>query len=130
SALALHCDWRLTALARSSLAFLVTAAIARRRAVRLLFHWPRTLWVRSAVGSLSMLFTFYALAHLPIATAVTLTNTFPLWVTLLAWPVLGARPTAAVGLALVSAILGVVLIEKPHVGDIRPASLAALFSAL
>jgi drug/metabolite transporter (DMT)-like permease len=130
SALADRCDWRFTVFARSGLAFAFTAALAWRGAVRLIFRWPRTLWVRSVVGSGSMLFTFYALAHLPIATAVTLFNTFPLWVTLLAWPVLGMRPTAGVALALLSAVLGVALIEQPHAGDIRPASLAALFAAV
>ena len=125
-----RCDWRFTTLARSGLVFLFTIAIARRQAVRVLFRWPRTLWFRSIVGSVSMLFTFYALSKLEIATAVTLFNTFPVWVTLLAWPVLGMRPTTGVGLALLSAILGVALIEKPFTGDVRVESLAALFAAL
>jgi drug/metabolite transporter (DMT)-like permease len=125
-----RCDWRFTTLARSGLVFLFTAAIARRQAVRVLFRWPRTLWFRSIVGSISMLFTFYALANLPIATAVTLFNTFPVWVTLLAWPVLGMRPTTGVGLALLSAILGVALIEKPYGGEVRIESLAALVAAV
>lgn len=130
SKLAERCDWRFTTLARSGLVFLFTAAIARRQAVRVLFRWPRTLWFRSIVGSMSMLFTFYAIANLPIATAVTLFNTFPVWVTLLAWPVLGMRPSTGVGLALLSAILGVALIEKPYTGEVRVESLAALFAAL
>jgi drug/metabolite transporter (DMT)-like permease len=128
-ALADRCDWRVVAVARSGIAFLLTTAIAIRGGVHLVFHWPRTLWMRSIVGSLSMLFTFYALASINLATATTLFNTMPLWVTLLAWPVLGERPTAAVGLALLSAIIGIVLIEQPHAGDVRPASLAALFAA-
>lgn len=125
-----RCDWRFTTLARSGLVFLFTAAIAQRQAVRVLFRWPRTLWFRSIVGSVSMLFTFYALANLPIATAVTLFNTFPVWVTLLAWPVLGMRPTTGVAFALLSAIAGVALIEKPYTGDVRIESLAALVAAL
>jgi drug/metabolite transporter (DMT)-like permease len=76
-----------------------------------------------------MLFTFYALSRLHLATATTLFSTMPLWVTLLAWPVLGERPTGAIGVALLCAIGGVALIEQPHAGDIRTASLAALFAA-
>lgn len=125
-----RCDWRFSTLARSGLVFLFTAAIARRQAVRVLFRWPWTLWFRSIVGSMSMLFTFYALARLEMATAVTLFNTFPVWVTLLAWPVLGMRPTTGVCLALLSAILGVALIEKPYTGDVRIESLAALVASL
>jgi drug/metabolite transporter (DMT)-like permease len=88
-----------------------------------------------------MLFTFYALANLPVATAVTLFNTFPIWVTMLAWPVLGERPSAAFAVALVSGIAGVVLIEHGKavndgmaiagtIGPIRGAVAAALFAAL
>lgn len=77
-----------------------------------------------------MLLTFYAMKELPVSTLLTLTNTFPIWVTLLAWPVLGERPTAAFGLALVSGICGVYLIENPQDGPIRPATFAALGSAM
>jgi drug/metabolite transporter (DMT)-like permease len=38
-------------------------------------------------------------------------NTFPIWVTLLAWPVLGERPSPGFLLALASGVAGVVLIE-------------------
>jgi drug/metabolite transporter (DMT)-like permease len=73
-----------------------------------------------------MLLAIFALTHLHVGTAVTLTNTFPLWVTLLAWPALGQRPTAGILLALLSGIFGVVLIEMPARGEFRWASAAAL----
>src|SRR6185295_11211876 len=56
-------------------------------------------------------------------------NTFPLWVTLLAWPVLRHRPSLGVALALLSGIAGVVLIERPDRGEFRAASLCALAAA-
>jgi drug/metabolite transporter (DMT)-like permease len=124
-----RCDWRLPALARAGLVLLFTAALACARRVRLTLLGTRTLWVRSVTGSVSMLLTFYALTHLPVATAVTLTNTFPLWVTLLAWPVLGQRPTPGVALALLSGIAGVCLIEQPQEGEFRQASAFALAAA-
>jgi drug/metabolite transporter (DMT)-like permease len=140
-ALAGRCDWRLVAIARGGIAFALTAWLARVGGVRVLFRWPRTLWMRSVVGSFSMLFTFYALSRLPVATAVTLFNTFPIWVTLLAWPVLGERPSPGFMLALAGGVAGVVLIECGETaadaeslvataGTIRTAILAALFAAL
>src|SRR5256885_1310630 len=89
-----RCDWRVTAIARSAIAFILTAWLARAGGVRLRFWRPGTLWMRSVVGSVSLLFSFYALSNLHVSMAYTLLNTFPLWVTLLAWPVLGERPTA------------------------------------
>jgi drug/metabolite transporter (DMT)-like permease len=134
-----RCDWRIIAVFRGGIAFLLTTLLARSAGVQLVFRWPVTLWMRSIVGSVSMLFTFYALANLPVATAVTLFNTFPIWVTLLAWPVLGERPTAGFILALTSGIAGVVLIEYGKApaegavaiaGMIRPAVAAALLAAV
>lgn len=123
-------DWRLSALARAGLVFLLAVAIARVRGITLYWKATPILWVRSITGSVSMLLTFYALTHLHVATAVTLTNTFPLWVTLLAWPYLGQRPTFGVALALISGIAGVVLIERPDQGEFRLASMTALLAAI
>jgi drug/metabolite transporter (DMT)-like permease len=129
-ALGERCDWRITAVARASLVFLFTLLIALRRGTRLVVWRPRTLWVRSIAGSVSMLLTFYAMARLPVGTLLTLTNTFPLWVTLLAWPVLGERPTPLFAIALVSSVAGVALIEGPESATIRPATISALLASL
>jgi drug/metabolite transporter (DMT)-like permease len=125
-----RCDWRITALARAGLAFVLTSWLARASGARLRFWRPGTLWMRSLVGSFSLILSFYALSSLHISTAYTLFNTFPLWVTLLAWPVLGERPTTGVGLALISGVLGVYLISNPQDGGIRLESAAALLAAV
>jgi drug/metabolite transporter (DMT)-like permease len=138
--LATRCDWRIIAVARAGIAFALTIWLAQIGGVRVVFRWPATLWMRSIVGSFSMMFTFYALSELPVATAVTLFNTFPIWVTLLAWPVLRERPSAAFALALTNGIAGVVLIEQGKIGNetelltsmvgpIRGAVAAALLAA-
>lgn len=122
-------DWRIPAVARGLIVFLFALAIARLRGVPLVWRGSKVLWMRSLTGSFSMLLTFFALTHHDnISTAVTLTNTFPLWVTLLAWPVLGERPTLATGIALFCGILGVGLIEPPD-SDIRWSSVTALGAA-
>jgi drug/metabolite transporter (DMT)-like permease len=128
-ALGERCDWRITTVARAGLVFLFTLLIALRHGTRLVVWKPRTLWVRSIAGSISMLLTFFAMARLPVGTLLTLTNTFPLWVTLLAWPVLGQRPTPIFVVALFSSVAGVALIEGPESGVIRPATLAALLAS-
>jgi drug/metabolite transporter (DMT)-like permease len=128
-ALGERCDWRITAVVRAGLVFLFTWVIAARRGTRFVVRGPRTLWVRSIAGSISMLLTFYAMARLPVGTLLTLTNTFPLWVTLLAWPVLGHRPTAMFAVALVSGVAGVALIEGPQSTGIRPATVAAILAS-
>src|SRR5262245_21628855 len=104
-------DWRLTALARAGLVFLFALFVAKVSRVPLVWSGPRTLWVRSLTGSVSMLLAFFALTHLHVATAVTLTNAFPLCVTLLAWPAFGQRPSLRVVVALASGITGVALVS-------------------
>lgn len=125
-----RCDWRLPAITRAALVLVLAITVARLQAVRLIWRGTRTLWLRSITGSISMLLTFFALTHMQIGTAVTLTNTFPLWVALLAWPVLRERPTLGTWFALIGGIIGVALIERPDRGDFRWASAAALAASV
>ena len=120
-----RCDWHLVAVARSSLAFAFTLALSLASGVRLVLFRPAVLWMRSVAGSLGVLFAFYALTHLPVSTSLTLSNTVPLWVTLLAWPVLGQRPRASVWVAVGTGLAGIILIQRPEaVGDRLAAALA------
>ncbi|MBV8860097.1 MAG: DMT family transporter [Acidobacteria bacterium] len=124
-----RCDWHIVAVARSLLAFVFTLTLSLLTGVRLVLFRPALLWMRSAAGSLGVLFAFYSLTHLPISTSVTLSNTVPLWVTLLAWPVLGQRPRPSVWAAIGTGLAGIVLIQRPEaVGD-RLAALTALAHA-
>lgn len=125
-----RCDWHLVAVARSSVAFALTLTLSLLTGVRLVLLRPALLWMRSVAGSLGVLFAFYALTHLPVSTSVTLSNTVPLWVTLLAWPVLGHRPRASVWAAIGTGLAGIILIQRPEaVGD-RLAAAMALANAL
>jgi drug/metabolite transporter (DMT)-like permease len=125
-----RCDWHLVAAARGSLAFLFTLALSLAAGVRLVLFRPALLWVRSVAGSLGVLFAFYALTHLPVSTALTLSNTVPVWVTLLAWPVLGQRPRASVWVAVAAGLAGIVLIQRPEAGGERLAAGLALANAV
>ena len=85
------CDWQLVATFRAGLVAVFAAILARLAGAKLVF-WPWRLWVRSVAGSCSMVCTFYSFARLPTADVITLTNTFPIWVTILSWPLYGHCP--------------------------------------
>ncbi|MCA1632189.1 MAG: DMT family transporter [Acidobacteria bacterium] len=125
-----RCDWRLVAVARTSVAFILSATFARATGVRLVVLGPPILWMRSLAGSFGVLCAFYALTHLPISTALTLSNTTPVWVTLLAWPVLSQRPLSSVWLAIAVGIIGIALIQKPEAAGDKLAGLLALGNAV
>jgi drug/metabolite transporter (DMT)-like permease len=125
-----RCEWQVVAAARTSVAFVLSATLAVLTGVRLVWFRPLTLWMRSGAGSVGLLCSFYALTHLPVSTALTLSNTVPVWVTLLAWPALGQRPSRGVWAAVAAGLAGIVLIQRPETAADRWASLAALGSAL
>jgi len=97
--------------------------------VRLVFWRPRTLWMRSIAGSISLVCGFYALTRMPVADVLTVTNMFPVWVALLSWPLLGLVPTAEVWIATAMGLAGVALIQQPHLAAGNPAMIYAVVSS-
>ncbi|CUA86325.1 Uncharacterized membrane protein [Gulbenkiania indica] len=86
---------------------------------------------RSAAGYLSLLLYFYALVHLPIATAVTLNYTSSLFFALLCVWLLRERLSARVSLALVLGFAGIIVLLKPTLsGDAWFAGVMGLGSGL
>ena len=81
-ALGPRCDWFLTAFIRILCTFVFSVGLARLAGAGLVLWRPRTLWVRSISGTISLLCSFYALSRLPVADVLTLTNTYPLWIVL------------------------------------------------
>ncbi len=123
-------DWQLVAVARTLVAFVLSTSLALSTGVRLVFLRPGILWMRSFAGSVGVLCAFYALTHLPISTALTLSNTVPVWVTLLAWPALGQRPAAPVWGAIVAGLCGIALMQRPELVGNRLAGMLAVGNAL
>jgi drug/metabolite transporter (DMT)-like permease len=123
-----ECDWRLVLLARSGLVTVFALSLALIIRARLAFLRPGVLWMRSLAGSCSMVATFYALTRpdFPVSNTLTLTNTFPVWVAVLSWPMVGERPTVGVWLAVLCAVAGVALTQQPHVAGFPLAAWAAL----
>jgi len=125
-----RCEWQIVALSRSLLVVVFVGSAALASGTKLVFWKPRILWMRSLAGSLSLVGTFYALTHFQVSTVLTLTNTFPIWVALLSWPMLGELPSVRVWLAVLSGVAGVWFIQGPEGGGPSTALFIALLSAL
>ena len=108
------CPWQIVALARSLVAFLVSAALVWASGRPPAVLRPATLWMRSLAGSISLVCTFYALSRLHVGDVLTVTNMFPVWVAILSWPLLGDRPGASVWASLALGITGVCLVMEPN----------------
>jgi drug/metabolite transporter (DMT)-like permease len=123
-----RCPWPVVAFSRAVLAFLFASLLVRRAKARFIIWRPRSIWLRSVAGSCSMLLTFYALPRLPLANTAVLTNTAPLWIGLLSWPILGKSPSRGVWAAILLSLVGVAAIQRPE-RDVDPWASAAAAGA-
>jgi drug/metabolite transporter (DMT)-like permease len=125
-----ECPWLIVALARTSLALVFTFTLATVQRTPLIFFGPRTLWVRSLTGSVSLLCSFYAFHHLPPSNTIAITNMFPIWVAVLSWPVLGERPLPVVWVAVVCSVAGAILMNGFASGGTELGATAAFVSSV
>lgn len=91
---------------------------------------PRLHLARGAAGITAMSCGFYALAHLPLATAVAITFTKPLFMIVLAVMFLGESVRWRRWSATAVGFLGVLIMLRPGSGGLEPAMLVALMQAL
>jgi drug/metabolite transporter (DMT)-like permease len=75
-------------------------------------HWQTHLW-RGLAGGTALWLYFYAITHLPLATAVSLNYTSPLFLTLYGSRHLGERAGYRLRLALLAGFAGVLLLLQP-----------------
>lgn len=129
-ALGPRCDWLVIAVARAAIMFVTAVAMARFKGVELVLWEPRTLWIRSLAGSVSLVCNFYAMTRLPIADVLTLTNTYPLWIVLLSAILMGLPPTIGEIAGVICGLIGVALIQQPHLGGDRLAATVALLGSV
>ena len=59
--------WQWIALARSSLAMVFGAGLVLAAGAKFVFLRPRTIWMRSLAGSISLLCGFYAMTHYDVS---------------------------------------------------------------
>ncbi len=123
------CVWQTVAVVRAGLASLLAVGFLLWAGTALPWPGPRTLWVRSVAGSLSMVCTFYALGHLPGSDVLVITNTYPVFVALLSWPTTGKRPTASVWVAVFCAVCGMAMVRQANISSIETAHVMAMIAS-
>jgi drug/metabolite transporter (DMT)-like permease len=129
------CPWTVVAFVRSVVATLFALSLTLSIGAKLVFFKPRSLIVRSIAGSVSMMASFYAFAHLHPTDVLTLTNTSPIWLALLSWPLLNDRPTWGVAIAIGFSVAGVAVALQPQTAGFQllpaiVALIAAFFTAV
>ncbi|MBI4939072.1 MAG: DMT family transporter [Nitrosomonadales bacterium] len=98
---------------RSFVGLLMIYAIVRQQGLSLASrHWQAHLW-RSISGTIAMMLFFYCITVLPLATAVTLNYTSPLFLTILTMLVFRERFHAPLTFAIAVGFIGVVLLLQP-----------------
>lgn len=85
---------------------------------------------RGASGFIATIATFYAVAHAPLATALSINYTAPLFTTLGAVLFLGERIRARRVAALVAGFIGMLLVLRPGQVPMTPGIAAAILSAI
>ncbi len=128
-ALGQHIDWVLIVIIRMFTTFILTVFMCAKSGLNPFLLNRPLLWFRSMVGSCAMLATFYALTKLPVSDVSVITETRPIWVALLAGFLLGESTGSRVWLSIIFGILGVILIEKPHIAQQNYAALIALLAS-
>jgi drug/metabolite transporter (DMT)-like permease len=108
-------------------------------ALPLLFHhgpsilrtdqFPRYI-VRCIIGVISMFCGFWAIGHLPLAQAISLSYSTPLFVTIAAVWMLGEQVRARRWAAVVVGFIGVLVIVRPGSADFTLGTLVALSAAV
>jgi drug/metabolite transporter (DMT)-like permease len=119
------CDWQSVALVRSAVPLILVAVWAWYDGVRLVLWGPPSLWLRSIAGSLSLIGSFYAMTHMSPAEANSIASTFPIWVAILSWPLLGQIPSRPVWISACCGVVGVALVQGPQLGTLNPIALVA-----
>lgn len=108
-------DWLGVVFARAFINFLFVAALAVATSKPLIiFSAPKNLWIRSITGTCSMLGTFYAFTHLPIAEAISIVNTTPIWMALLVSFMTRTGLSYSVWAGVTCGTIGVVLVQQPE----------------
>ena len=87
-------------------------------------------FLRSAIGLGSMLCGFWAIGHLPLTQAVSLSYSTPLFVTIAAVLWLGENVRMRRWAAVILGFIGVLVIVRPGSADFTPGTLVAVLAAV
>ena len=112
-------------------ALLAAFALIRRQSLKV----PREVWPRLVLAGLLnvtgwMVLMGLALLWLPASEAALIAYTMPVWASIIAWPVLGERPTVLRGIALLMAFAGLAAIMGGNGITASEAKLPGILMAL
>jgi probable blue pigment (indigoidine) exporter len=93
-------------------------------------QWPRLAVFATLNFGAFIIFTTLSLAWLHASEAVIVTYTLPIWAAVIAWPVLGERPTLVAVLALLLGLSGVALLVGIDASDASWAKLPGVAMGL
>jgi len=100
--------------------------LLRRRSIGIRTEIPHLHLARSLAGLGAMYCFFYAIAHLPLAQAMVLKLSSPLFIPVIAALWLGEAVPAGVRVAVMIGFAGVILVVSPDASGINPVALVAL----
>jgi len=96
--------------------FLSSSTVLTGEKIALRVQRPWLLFVRTAINILSWILFFSGLKYLPLATAVALFFSFPLFLAIISVPLLGEKVGIRRSLAIVVGFVGVIFITNPTSG--------------
>jgi len=91
---------------------------------------PWWIALRTAAAVLTGLTAFYAFSVLPLTQVYAIVFATPLFITILAIPILGEKVRIRRWLAVIAGLIGVMVVLRPGGGDLSLGHLAALLAAL
>lgn len=113
----------------AGLALLLPVMLLQRESSFRTAVFPRHLW-RALTGLTAMYGFFYAIAHLPLSSAMVFTYSSPVFIPLVAWVFLKEPMTARAWVAALVGFVGVLLVCKPDGGTLNHFALIGLGSSL
>jgi drug/metabolite transporter (DMT)-like permease len=111
---------------RGAISFIIVIPIVLWKEETLRGNNYSALFLRSLFGSAAMIMAFYAMIHVDIGNASVLFNTLPIWVALLATPILGEAFSLRKLILITLGFGGIALILKPEAETLRIASFIAI----
>ncbi|HEX6592144.1 MAG TPA: DMT family transporter [Moraxellaceae bacterium] len=113
----------------AGLALLLPVMLLQRESSFRTAVFPRHLW-RALTGLTAMYGFFFAIAHLPLSSAMVFTYSSPVFIPLVAWVFLKEPMTARAWVAALVGFVGVLLVCKPDGGALNHFALIGLGSSL
>ena len=106
--------WPLIAFTRIAMTMAVVLAIVWMAGAPMTLRGNRALWWRTIMGTISLLCTFYSLAHLPVTDTVTIFAVGPVWIAIIL--AVGFRRPAPLSTWLLAglAVAGIYVMVRPQ----------------